>query len=498
MIARISASEITGDSRLEGVVYTGGCFYISGANYREAGDQENKIFIINQNNELIGQFDQPGESHYGLRDLAWDGELIWGSGDRTIYGFTTEGEVQNIIEYGPFSTHQAIAWDNDRELLWASGIASNYITGLTRDGVEVANLDRHRLRIYGFGYWRDDPDNCPLYILHGNGENKVLYKMNPDIGDTIFVANLNSELAGRAGGIFISNQWDVYSWVLMSLINNSGDDRIDIWHLGSRMDWIAIEPQNGIIPARDSEEFQLTFNSTDLIPAIYRNRLEFRHDGIGGRTDVDLTLIVSEEIRPDPPMPFSLLFPENNSRIFSDNIEFTWQKSDDPDPNEIPYYVFWMKSGRDSISTESMRTVTTLSDDNLGINVHLGSPLTWWVKAISGDDTVECVERFTFEWQPMNEDDVSIEPPHTFGIQSLYPNPFNSKATISYSIPEAGLVKLHLYDLTGRMVREIVNSPQSAGIHKSIIDGKDLASGVFLVMLESSGSIERQKVVMVK
>ncbi|MBI9033521.1 MAG: S8 family serine peptidase [Bacteroidales bacterium] len=71
------------------------------------------------------------------------------------------------------------------------------------------------------------------------------------------------------------------------------------------------------------------------------------------------------------------------------------------------------------------------------------------------------------------------------------PNPFRDQVQIDYTLPEAGKVKLNIYDLSGRKLTNLVDAHQREGNHSSIwISSKnhDLKSGVYLVqlMLETS------------
>jgi hypothetical protein len=82
-------------------------------------------------------------------------------------------------------------------------------------------------------------------------------------------------------------------------------------------------------------------------------------------------------------------------------------------------------------------------------------------------------------------------PPRTILLPNL-PNPFNPSTTIPYEIDRSGLVLLTIYSLTGRRVRELVAAQQAAGRHEVGWDGLDaggrlVASGTYLVRLESSG-----------
>jgi len=67
----------------------------------------------------------------------------------------------------------------------------------------------------------------------------------------------------------------------------------------------------------------------------------------------------------------------------------------------------------------------------------------------------------------------------SFAILELYPNPANNYLKLLLSVPDAGLVTLELYDLTGRLVmcREIdVSEPSDT---EAVVDVSGLASGVY-------------------
>ncbi|TKJ37286.1 hypothetical protein CEE37_14355 [candidate division LCP-89 bacterium B3_LCP] len=83
--------------------------------------------------------------------------------------------------------------------------------------------------------------------------------------------------------------------------------------------------------------------------------------------------------------------------------------------------------------------------------------------------------------------------PCEFTVQPPHPNPFNPTTTISFSLPEAGLVRLDVFDIRGREVgsaqdRPLRESWMEAGWHQITFDGSGLASGIYLYRLELSGS----------
>jgi len=79
---------------------------------------------------------------------------------------------------------------------------------------------------------------------------------------------------------------------------------------------------------------------------------------------------------------------------------------------------------------------------------------------------------------------------HVAGVKA-YPNPFNPRTTISFSLIEDQWVKLNIIDLHGRQVRTLLDGPLSAGNQQVLFDGRDdrgipLASGTYFAQLRSS------------
>ena len=91
-----------------------------------------------------------------------------------------------------------------------------------------------------------------------------------------------------------------------------------------------------------------------------------------------------------------------------------------------------------------------------------------------------------------------------YKLTKNYPNPFNASTTIEYQIPNKGAVKMVIYDLMGRIVKEIKIQNQFPG-HGSINwDGKDqfgaeVGSGVYLYHLIYNGRIMgKNKMILLK
>jgi hypothetical protein len=80
--------------------------------------------------------------------------------------------------------------------------------------------------------------------------------------------------------------------------------------------------------------------------------------------------------------------------------------------------------------------------------------------------------------------------PDKFELKQNYPNPFNPSTVISYSLPFDCNVKMSVYDVTGRMVKEVVNENQKSGYHDYNFSARALSSGVYfysIVAIASNG-----------
>lgn len=66
-----------------------------------------------------------------------------------------------------------------------------------------------------------------------------------------------------------------------------------------------------------------------------------------------------------------------------------------------------------------------------------------------------------------------------------YPNPFNPTTTINFSIDEKSLVRLFLYDITGRKTATIRDEVMGAGEYNVRIDASGIASGNYILVLRA-------------
>lgn len=114
------------------------------------------------------------------------------------------------------------------------------------------------------------------------------------------------------------------------------------------------------------------------------------------------------------------------------------------------------------------------------------------VDAQGGLDAVRRVEVGAFDVKPTS-----------FGLSQNVPNPFNPTTTISFQMPEAGQVRLAIYNALGQEVQTLVQEFRDAGNHAVVWNGRDalgrqVASGVYFYRLEADGFQQARRMMMLK
>jgi hypothetical protein len=78
-------------------------------------------------------------------------------------------------------------------------------------------------------------------------------------------------------------------------------------------------------------------------------------------------------------------------------------------------------------------------------------------------------------------------------LHQNFPNPFNPRTVVSFTLPAASPVRLDVLDLQGRRVAKLVDQTMPAGPHAVTFDGENLPSGMYIArLITDHGSTERK------
>lgn len=89
--------------------------------------------------------------------------------------------------------------------------------------------------------------------------------------------------------------------------------------------------------------------------------------------------------------------------------------------------------------------------------------------------------------------------PGAFVLTAAYPNPFVERARFTLEVAEAQSVRVIVYDVMGREVIRLHDGPLAAGTrHGFEVDGRALASGVYLVRVDGEQVAETQRLTVLR
>ena len=293
-IGALHCGQRVDDSRIEGVVFAHDHFFVAGAN----GADPNWIYILDHRGEPVGGFAQIGASSYGMKDLTWDGEFIWGSGTSQIFGFDTEGNAIDTLP-SPIDPGVGLTWDPERNLFWTCGVTTS-IFGLDREGNVVVTMQRDNFRKYGLAYWKDDPDGMGLYLFARdvNSSRECVWKSNPDENRFVFIKFLEPPEGGSSAGADITDDFSPLHTTFICVSNTDvdlGGDRIDLYEIGENLRWMGLAVESGEIQSGEEAENVLILSGEELRPGEYEGRIVFEHNGTGGTLELPVTLSVTGE-----------------------------------------------------------------------------------------------------------------------------------------------------------------------------------------------------------
>jgi hypothetical protein len=102
-------------------------------------------------------------------------------------------------------------------------------------------------------------------------------------------------------------------------------------------------------------------------------------------------------------------------------------------------------------------------------------------------------------WEDLTNSTItSTEIPAEFALLPNYPNPFNPVTTISFALPEASKVELRVYDISGKLVKELISGWRQAGVHDVTFEAPNLSSGIYIYRLNADNFEASGKMLLIK
>ena len=88
--------------------------------------------------------------------------------------------------------------------------------------------------------------------------------------------------------------------------------------------------------------------------------------------------------------------------------------------------------------------------------------------------------------------------PENIELLQNYPNPFNPVTNIEYVLSKESFVNLTIYNSLGEKIKTLVSGFTNSGDHSIQFEANNLASGVYLYVLRTSGYMQTKKMLLIR
>lgn len=118
-----------------------------------------------------------------------------------------------------------------------------------------------------------------------------------------------------------------------------------------------------------------------------------------------------------------------------------------------------------------------------------------------GSEGMDCLSVWAnfgepFESSPAKTSGPTV--PEAYALHQNFPNPFNARTVIRFSLHQAGRVELTIFDLQGRTAAQPILGMVKAGTHQVTWDASSQASGTYFCRIQAGNFTEVRKMVLVK
>lgn len=146
---------------------------------------------------------------------------------------------------------------------------------------------------------------------------------------------------------------------------------------------------------------------------------------------------------------------------------------------QVNNYVF---GGQIKTTTSIANVATIVSAQQVNMTVPMWFAPSSAVNAVNGTTSVNS----------------SSAAPKEFRMEQNYPNPFNPSTSISFSVAKKEHVSVSVFDITGKLVKTLVNSELESGSYSVNFNAGELSSGIYLYRFISNSYTSTRKMLLIK
>ncbi|MFQ5906285.1 MAG: FlgD immunoglobulin-like domain containing protein [bacterium] len=207
----------SGDNQCLGVEFDGTNFFVTGGN---SGSDPNKVYLFDASGNYVSSFDQFRSSVWGWRDLAYDGNHLYGSDDGNITEFDASGTDYGDFSGAPVTVNRALAYDPATDHFYTANWASD-IYEIDRTGTVIGNWT-NTYSVYGMA-WDDVSSDGPWLWVFEQPPGAMIRQWDP-VNHVYTGLSLDVQIGSSiAGGAAFTTDWDPSLGILVCLHQGTPD-----------------------------------------------------------------------------------------------------------------------------------------------------------------------------------------------------------------------------------------------------------------------------------
>ena len=222
-----------------------------------------------------------------------------------------------------------------------------------------------------------------------------------------------------------------------------------------------------------------------------------------------------------PVLEFALLTPPNDVEVeVTSDINISWDTTVDYDGDSLSYN--WVLYGTDysvltSIASADGESTLPFADADallasLELEVGQSVEALWNVTVTDSEGTFPVASDYDFGTSSYDtlyhnitltrgvatSTESNGELPASFALEQNYPNPFNPTTTVAFDVPQAANVRIEVYNILGQSVSTLLNETRAAGSYTLEFDASNLATGTYILRMESLDFVQTRRMMLIK
>ena len=249
------------DTQLLGIEFDGTYFWITGGN---SAVDPNILYKLDADGNYVNQFNQNGTTVWGWRDLAFDGEFLYGSDDFVVDQIDpATGDITGVTFNGPENPNRALAYNPDNDHFYTANFGSS-IYEFDRSG-SIINTWSNTKAVYGMAYDNVSDDGPWIWVFSQDGTPlQQISQFNPVTGTytglTWQCALPTGFTDGLAGGACLTTEWDPSIATLFLLGQGTPTDFIYGYEIAPYSQWLTVDPMAGTLAPSENVDLDITID----------------------------------------------------------------------------------------------------------------------------------------------------------------------------------------------------------------------------------------------